>query len=70
MYLHGYRGLAFAGPPALVLNQLFSYLVVGFPLVILLFPDGLAALAALATGGVDLPGHRGRHRASTQASPC
>jgi hypothetical protein len=36
----GYRDLAFAGPPALVLNQLFSYLLVGFPLVILLFPDG------------------------------
>ncbi len=40
VYLHGYRGLAFGGPLALVLNQLFSYLVIGFPLVILLFPDG------------------------------
>jgi putative flippase GtrA len=32
--------LAFAGPPALVLSQLFSFSLAGFPLVILLFPDG------------------------------
>ena len=40
VYRLGYHDLAFAGPPALVLNQLFSYLLIGFPLVILLFPDG------------------------------
>jgi hypothetical protein len=40
VYRLGYRDLAFAGPAALVLNQLFSYLLIGFPLVILLFPDG------------------------------
>ncbi|HEY6296992.1 MAG TPA: hypothetical protein VIX15_15115, partial [Streptosporangiaceae bacterium] len=40
IYRLGYRDLAFAGPLALVLNQLFSYLLIGFPLVILLFPDG------------------------------
>jgi hypothetical protein len=66
VYRHGYRDLAFAGPLALVLNQLFSYVLTGFPLVILLFPDGrlpsrrwrwavriylaIAAAAALATG--------------------
>ena len=41
VYRLGYRDLAFAGPLALVLNQLFPYLLIGFPLVILLFPDGL-----------------------------
>jgi hypothetical protein len=40
VYQRGYRDLAFAGPPALVLSQLFSYSLAGFPLVILLFPDG------------------------------
>jgi len=40
VYRLGHRDLAFAGPLALVLNQLFSYLLMGFPLVILLFPDG------------------------------
>jgi hypothetical protein len=40
VYRLGYHDLAFAGPPALVFNQLFSYMLVGFPLVILLFPDG------------------------------
>jgi hypothetical protein len=40
VYRLGHRDLAFAGPPALVLNQLFPYLLTGFPLVILLFPDG------------------------------
>jgi hypothetical protein len=40
VYRLGHRDLAFAGPLALVLNQLFSYLLIGFPLVILLFPDG------------------------------
>jgi hypothetical protein len=39
-YRLGYRDLAFAGPLALVFSQLFSYLLIGFPLVILLFPDG------------------------------
>ena len=40
VYQHGYRDLAFAGPPALVLGQLFSFSLAGFPLLILLFPDG------------------------------
>jgi hypothetical protein len=40
VYRHGYRDVAFAAPLALVLNQLFSFLLIGFPLVILLFPDG------------------------------
>jgi hypothetical protein len=40
VYRLDYHDLAFAGPLALVLNQLFSYLLIGFPLVILLFPDG------------------------------
>ena len=40
VYRLGYRDLAFAGPPGLILNQLFSFLLAGFPLVILLFPDG------------------------------
>jgi hypothetical protein len=40
VYRRGYHDLAFGGPLALVLNELFSDLVVGFPLVILLFPDG------------------------------
>jgi hypothetical protein len=40
VYQSGYRDLAFGGPPALVLDQLFSYSLAGFPLVILLFPDG------------------------------
>ena len=40
VYQHGYRDLAFGGPPALVLDELFSYSLAGFPLVILLFPDG------------------------------
>lgn len=40
VYRLGYRDLAFGGPPALVLGQLFSYSLAGFPLVILLFPDG------------------------------
>jgi hypothetical protein len=40
VYRLGYHDLAFIGPLGLVLNQLFSYLLLGFPLVILLFPDG------------------------------
>ena len=40
VYMRGDRDLAFVGPLGLVLNELFSYLLVGFPLVILLFPDG------------------------------
>jgi hypothetical protein len=40
VYRHGYHDLAFAGPLALVLDALFNYLLIGFPLVILLFPDG------------------------------
>src|SRR5580704_11746364 len=40
VYRLGHHDLAFAGPLALVFNQLFSYLLIGFPLVILLFPDG------------------------------
>ncbi len=40
VYQHGYHGLSFAGPPMLALDQLFSDSLIGFPLVILLFPDG------------------------------
>jgi hypothetical protein len=40
VYVRGYHDLAFAGPLALVLDQLFNFLLIGFPLVILLFPDG------------------------------
>jgi hypothetical protein len=39
-YLHGHHALSFAGPLGLVLNALFSSSLVGFPLVVLLFPDG------------------------------
>jgi hypothetical protein len=40
VYRLGYHDLAFAGPLALVLDVLFNFLLIGFPLVILLFPDG------------------------------
>ena len=40
MYRHGHHGLPVAGPAVLALSQLFSYSLIGFPLVILLFPDG------------------------------
>ena len=40
VYRLGYHDLSFAGAPMLVLDQLFSYSLAGFPLLILLFPDG------------------------------
>jgi hypothetical protein len=40
VYQFGYHDLAFAGLPALVISQSFSASLAGFPLVILLFPDG------------------------------
>ncbi len=40
VYVLGYRDLSFAGPVMLVLDQLFTFSLFGFPLVILLFPDG------------------------------
>ena len=40
VYRLGHHDLAFAGPLMLVLNQLFSDVLLGFPLVILLVPDG------------------------------
>jgi hypothetical protein len=40
VYRLGYHDLSFAGPAALALNQLFNCCLLGFPLVILLFPDG------------------------------
>jgi hypothetical protein len=40
MYRHGHHGLPVVGPAVLALSQLFSYSLIGFPLVILLFPDG------------------------------
>jgi hypothetical protein len=40
VYDQGYHALSFAGLPALILSQLFSVSLTGFPLVILLFPDG------------------------------
>jgi hypothetical protein len=39
-YQLGYHELSFAAPEMLVLDQLFSNSLLGFPLVILLFPDG------------------------------
>ena len=67
VYRLGYHDLSFAGPPMLVLGQLFNFLLTGFPLLILLFPDGrlpsrrwrwalgaylaIAATAMLATAG-------------------
>jgi hypothetical protein len=77
VYRLGYHDLAFAGPPGLVLNQLFSFLLAGFPLVILLFPDGrlpargwrwalriylaICGAAVLATGGAVLMLVAGHH---------
>ncbi len=59
VYDQGVHALAFAGLPALILSQLFNVSLTGFPLVILLFPDGrlpsrrwrpvLAAYLAIAT---------------------
>lgn len=40
VYDQGYHALSFAGLPALILSQLFNVPLTGFPLVILLFPDG------------------------------
>ncbi len=40
VYRLGYHDLSFAGAPMLVLDQLFSYSLAGFPLLILLFPGG------------------------------
>ncbi len=40
IYGHGHHGLPVVGPAVLALSQLFSYSLIGFPLVILLFPDG------------------------------
>ncbi len=40
IYRHGHHGLPVVGPAVLALSQLFSYSLIGFPLVILLFPDG------------------------------
>jgi hypothetical protein len=40
VYRLGYHDLSFAGPPMLALDQLFSYSLAGFPLLILLFPGG------------------------------
>ena len=64
VYRRGDRDLAFAGPPALVLSQLFSYSLAGFPLVILLFPDGrLPSLRwrwVVRASGACLPLHAGR----------
>jgi hypothetical protein len=67
VYRLGRHDLSFAGPPMLVLGQLFNFVLTGFPLLILLFPDGrlpsrrwrwalgaylaIAAAAVLATAG-------------------
>jgi hypothetical protein len=40
VYDQGVHALSFAGLPALILSQLFNVSLTGFPLVILLFPDG------------------------------
>ena len=62
VYDQGYHALSFAGLPALILSQLFNVSLTGFPLVILLFPDGrlpsrrwrpvLAAYLAIAVATV------------------
>jgi hypothetical protein len=82
VYLRGYHDLLFAGPAMLVLSQLFSYSLIGFPLVILLFPDGqlpsrrwrwvvwvylaIAAAAVLATG-IAVLGLAAAHHVALQA---
>jgi len=40
LYAHGHQGPPVAGPAVLVLSQMFNYSLAGFPVVILLFPDG------------------------------
>jgi hypothetical protein len=40
VYRLGRPGLPVIAPAALVLSQLFSFALIGFPLVVLLFPDG------------------------------
>jgi hypothetical protein len=40
VYRRGHPGLPVIAPAALALNSLFSFALIGFPLVILLFPDG------------------------------
>jgi len=40
LYPHGHQGPPVAGPAVLVLSQMFNYSLAGFPVVILLFPDG------------------------------
>jgi hypothetical protein len=62
VYDQGVHALSFAGLPALILSQLFNVSLTGFPLIILLFPDGrlpsrrwrpvLAAYLAIAVATV------------------
>jgi hypothetical protein len=40
VYRLGHLGLPVIAPAALVLSQFFSFALIGFPLVVLLFPDG------------------------------
>jgi hypothetical protein len=40
VYRLGHPGLPVIAPASLVLSQLFSFALIGFPLVVLLFPDG------------------------------
>jgi hypothetical protein len=40
VYRLGHPGLPVIAPAALALNSLFSFALIGFPLVVLLFPDG------------------------------
>jgi hypothetical protein len=40
VYRLGHAGLPVIAPAALVLSQMFSFALIGFPLVVLLFPDG------------------------------
>ncbi|HYB16438.1 MAG TPA: hypothetical protein VEF71_13345 [Streptosporangiaceae bacterium] len=65
VYRLGYHDLAFAGPPTLVLGQLFSFMLIGFPLVILLFPDGRLPSPRWRPV-VDLPGCHRRCRPGHQ----
>jgi hypothetical protein len=62
VYDQGVHALSFGGLPALILSQTFNLSLTGFPLVILLFPDGrlpsrrwrpvVAAYLAIAVAGV------------------
>jgi hypothetical protein len=77
VYRLGRPGLPVIAPAALVLSQLFSFALIGFPLVVLLFPDGrlpsrrwrwvvgaylvITGAAVLATGAATVGAALGHH---------